>query len=563
MISSNDTAPTPFLFSPSQYWDGNDGSWSSFIVRVGTPPQDFRIFPSTVGQETLIPVPEGCTSNDPSNCGGLRGVLPFQGTQGTGFLVNASSSWVSINIDTVNIEAQLGYDVNAIYGFDTVRLEVENSGGFSQLHQVVGGIAAKSFYLGVFGLGPKPSNFSTFNDPQPSYMANLVTSKQIPSMSYGYTAGASYRYDKVLGSLTLGGYDGSRFTPSSVSFPFSPGDSNVLQVGIQSILGMSTLSGTINLLGTPMFSTIDSTLPYIWLPESTCDVFASAFGLVYDNSTDLYLVNDTIHSRLQDLNPTLTFVFGPSLYGGTTQNIVLPYAAFDLQASYPLYENATRYFPIRRAANSTQYIIGRTLLQEAYIVVDYDRSNFTVAQAVFDNPMPSEKIIAILPPTSNSTNGTSPRPRHHTTELGNRGIAAIVVCAVIALIILLGLSISRLRRRRDKAEVVPSTNIDAKDTLHAPSSPWTHDKAEFSGENINEMPVSDPPEVSGETSKWKPGGVQELQALGSEAELDSGHRAWAEAEGSPGFVHELEADAVPGRSQHRNQIRNLERQSLL
>jgi hypothetical protein len=66
-----------------------------------------------------------------------------------------------------------------------------------------------------------------------------------------------------------------------------------------------------------------------------------------------------------DLNPSITFKLGYEIYGGQSINIVLPYAAFNLQASYPIYSNATNYFPIRRASNDTQYVIGRTFLQEA------------------------------------------------------------------------------------------------------------------------------------------------------------------------------------------------------
>jgi len=66
-----------------------------------------------------------------------------------------------------------------------------------------------------------------------------------------------------------------------------------------------------------------------------------------------------------ELNPSITFKLGYEIYGGQSINIVLPYAAFDLQANYPIYPKATNYFPIRRASNNTQYVIGRTFLQEA------------------------------------------------------------------------------------------------------------------------------------------------------------------------------------------------------
>jgi len=51
--------------------------------------------------------------------------------------------------------------------------------------------------------------------------------------------------------------------------------------------------------------------------------------------------------------------------GGDTVRIVLPYAAFDLKAEYPLVQNTSYYFPLKHAANETQYTLGRTFLQEA------------------------------------------------------------------------------------------------------------------------------------------------------------------------------------------------------
>jgi hypothetical protein len=187
---ANNTIPAPFVFSPSQEWDGNDGSWSTFIIRVGTPPQTFRVLPSTAGQETWIPVPEGCLSTDPTNCGDLRGVYPFQGTQ-SGFQANASSTWKTIGLYDLILEETLNYTGNGLYGFDTVGTMVD--GGVVLDKQVVAGIATKDFFLGVLGLGPKPSNFSNFEHPQASFMQSLQDQKKIPSRSFGYTAGAPYR----------------------------------------------------------------------------------------------------------------------------------------------------------------------------------------------------------------------------------------------------------------------------------------------------------------------------------------------------------------------------------
>ena len=121
----------------------------------------------------------------------------------------------------------------------------------------------------------------------------------------------------------------------------------------------------LSLLPSGIFALIDSTLPYIWLPIESCQAFERAFGLVWDSNIELYLVNDSLHNALLAQNASLTFTLGHTAQGGDTVDIVLPYAALDLEAGYPLIQNTSKYYPLKRAANDTQYTLGRTFLQEA------------------------------------------------------------------------------------------------------------------------------------------------------------------------------------------------------
>jgi len=409
-----DETPKPFVFAPSQSWDGNDGRWSTFIVRVGTPEQDFRVLPSTSGHETFIPVPEGCIASDPADCGALRGAMQFAGKQSNGFLTNSSSTWKPVGLYTLNLSDRLGIGGNGLFGLDSVGLMLQNSGGLKLDRQVVAGIATKDFYLGLFGLGPKPSNFTDFENPEPAFMQTLKDQKKIPSLSFAYTAGAAYKMPQLPGSLTLGGYDASRFTPNDQTFSFSADDSRVLSVGLQHITAINTLLGSRSLLTSPTLTLIDSTVPHIWLPKESCDQFAEAFGLTYDSNTDLYLVNDTYHEKLRALQPTITFILGNDNNVAKAVAIQMPYGAFDLQASHPYYPNATNYFPIRRAVNDTQYTLGRTFLQEAYVIADYERSNFSIHQGKFESRIPEEQIVTITAPSKNgnSTSGNGNENSH-------------------------------------------------------------------------------------------------------------------------------------------------------
>ncbi len=98
MSSQPSSAAKPFSFSPSQAWEGNDGPWSTFVITVGTPEQVFHVLISTAGQETWVPLPQGCLPTDPSNCGSLRGVLPFLNQPSDGFQVNSVRSFESVNL---------------------------------------------------------------------------------------------------------------------------------------------------------------------------------------------------------------------------------------------------------------------------------------------------------------------------------------------------------------------------------------------------------------------------------------------------------------------------------
>ncbi|TID19109.1 acid protease [Venturia nashicola] len=441
------TVPAPLVVRSSQSFEGGDGDWSTFNLAVGTPPQSFHVLPSTKGSETWVPVPEGCTTTDPPNCPSIRGVQPFNGNSPSGFLINQSTTWEEQGLYAIQLDTALNYKANGHYGKDVLALNGGNgsSGGVSLPKQMVAGIAAKDYLLGILGLGIQPTSFSSSSTPVKTFMDQLKDNRLIPSLSYGYTAGASYQQKGVLGSLILGGYDSSRFKPDATphSFSFGASDANPLKVGVQSIVADNTLVGTTSLsLNAGHLTVVDSTVPHIWLPRAVCDRMEAAFGLIYDSQSDLYTLNNTMHAQLQALNPSITFKIGDTAYdNGNGTNIRLPYGAFDLKVGWPTYSEDVNYFPIRRANNETQYTLGRTLLQEAYIVVDYERRNFSLYQTTFSSPLPPSRIVTIQPKNALS----SP-----SSGISTGAIAGIVVAGVILAILAIAASIWFLRKRREK-----------------------------------------------------------------------------------------------------------------
>lgn len=63
--TSTSRIPAPLSFAASQYFEGPDGHWSSFVVRAGTPEQSFRVLPSTITSETFVPLAGACKEGSP------------------------------------------------------------------------------------------------------------------------------------------------------------------------------------------------------------------------------------------------------------------------------------------------------------------------------------------------------------------------------------------------------------------------------------------------------------------------------------------------------------------
>lgn len=445
----NTTIPAPISIIPDQNWDGIDGSWSTFTLRVGTPEQYVRTLVSTASYQTWVVLPEGCEGAiDGNACAEDRGSL---------FSTNESSTWRQQGIYDLYIEKNLGLDGNAVYGFDTVGLGGKGEEGPTLENTTVGALAVTDFYLGLFGINPKPTNFSGFNDGSPSYMTYLKDQSYIPSVSFGYTAGAKYRFTGVLASLTLGGYDSSKFIENDNTFTFAADNDRDLVVAIQSITTPSQIQSSPNpteLLPSPIYAYIDSTVPQIWLPIEACRAFELEFGLVYDNTTQLYLVNDTLHDSLLARDANITLTLGQGYTSDSTVQITLPYAAFDLEAQppYPGLANASRFFPLQRSQNDTQYTLGRTFLQEAYLSVDWESQRFNVSQNKWVEHADNHLVPIIASVDTHRGSGADGDTTNGggSATLGSGAIAGIVVGVIAAVaIVAVGLLFLLRRKKRD------------------------------------------------------------------------------------------------------------------
>ena len=135
--------------------------------------------------------PESLNDNtDPrkidSLCASMRGGL---------FNPSTSSTWQPEGFFELGVDQQLGNTGYADYGLDNVTF---GSTGVVLPSAIIGSINDTNYWLGYFGLGIVPGNFT--NITAISAISGLVEKEgAIPSHSYGYTAGAKYRefYDRA------------------------------------------------------------------------------------------------------------------------------------------------------------------------------------------------------------------------------------------------------------------------------------------------------------------------------------------------------------------------------
>jgi hypothetical protein len=324
--------------------------------------------------------------------------------------------------------------------------------------------------------------------------------------------------------MVFGGYDKSRLVMQQGTMIGMPNEkNNTLLVGVQSIIYKAdpdVEQGSTSFTSGGFNAVIDSTLPYLVLPSDICERFVQKFNLGYDNTTNLYTINSTAHDRNVQQNATVSFKIGAGAQDSAKfTTISLPYAAFYLQASSPIYQNVTNYFPIRKSTTG-YYILGRTFLQEAYLIVDYQRSNFTIAPAYWSEPMPTEDLITIY--------NTTYKPPTRLDDTGGHGLSAGVIAgivigivAVFAILGLGGFFYWRRRRAAKEKELQQEEKPNEIDTMVAggeikyrrvseltgsepPHSPQSKPVGYYGGDNKSIPPISEMSPESPPAELWSP-----------------------------------------------------------
>ncbi|KAK8242728.1 aspartic peptidase domain-containing protein [Phyllosticta capitalensis] len=483
--------PAPITFSPSGQWDGNDGPWSSFSLRLGSMDQSqhIRVLPAfsvsalfTIDKSGCPTEAEAPTFMSPEQCLEARGGV---------FDADQSSDWTYYGIFGVDGGSSgLGYlDVTVEFGSETVGLTSDNTQPLLS-GQITAMVAVFDYWIGVFGLSPNPSRLANMSTSYPTFFNGLKKTGRIAGNSWSYTAGAYHR--NFSANLIFAGYDSSRFnSKNSVQISMMPNTTFVVQIKKIEVTGLTMANQVIS--NVSFLSTIESALPYLYVEKSICSEFQRVFNLSYDSGSDLYFIPDDLHSRLVALNPSIIFTVCGSYNGGKTHcgDFPFPYAAFALNASYPLlkYPNGSiinstaqsrRYFAIKQSNDANSVVLGRVFLQETHIFADFDRKFFNLSQTVFDST--AESRVSIVQAPSNATDDGA-------AALTAADVTGIVISVVAALATSCYLAFAKLKGRWPFKPPQPVAEEPGKPELDGTGRPCV----ELSTVDRKEMPCPDKP----------------------------------------------------------------------
>ncbi|KAJ4322617.1 hypothetical protein N0V84_004755 [Fusarium piperis] len=378
-----------------------------------------------------------------------------------------------------------------------------------------------SYLNGFFGLGITQGNFNGTVAESPLTQA-VRDYGLIPSYSFGYTAGAHYN------SMERTLVRGIDIMPAEGSVAPDTWDSQYMM--------LSEWETSFNAI-------FDSSTPYLWLPDRVCDQFAAALNLTYNSTFDLYLLSNEQYreySKAETLS--LTFIlssfdnndnFGDPYDVSGIVNITLPLRAFVSLLQYPFMEEtiqygepAVPYFMLRKAHNSSTYILGRSFLQESYLITKYDEAIFSIHQALFpEDSSPDDELVAITQPDNSPYPAPfSGHPRNGLSKGAIAGIGAGSGAFVACMVALVGCLCYR-RKRRSSAESAMSSEDDKDLTLspaaRSPRSPIMQLLSKLTGRGNSERRTPKDAKENEKISEAPNTQIYEMPAPIPPAELDA------------------------------------------
>lgn len=212
----------------------------------------------------------------------------------------------------------------------------------------------------------------------------------IPSLSYGLHIGSAE--PNISGSLVLGGYDKSRilsdavvagndnlFRLTDIALNVSSGGSAYTDASSGSVDGLLRTSTD---HGDYVAVYPRPGLPYMYLPQETCDAIAAHLPVTYSPYYNLYIWNtdDSAYEDIINSPHYLSFVFADDTK--TNAHIKVPFALLNLTLDTPLAKTPTQYFPCSPwEADTTGYTLGNAFLQAAFLSQHWQMNTTILAQA--------------------------------------------------------------------------------------------------------------------------------------------------------------------------------------
>ena len=129
---------------------------------------------------------------------------------------------------------------------------------------------------------------------------------------------------------------------------------------------------------------IDPTLPYMFMAPETCSSIAQHLPITLQAYSDLYIWNttDPLYSSIIKSPAYLAFVFSTS--GAKNLTIKIPFQLLNLTLDEPIATPPIPYFPCKpfhAADGSNHYFFGKAFLQAAFLGMNWEKSQFFLAQA--------------------------------------------------------------------------------------------------------------------------------------------------------------------------------------
>ena len=311
-----------------------------------------------------------------------------------------------------------------VYGVDVIKSPARTR-PWTIKDQGIVGVSNMDPFVGTFGLN---TNFNGTAKNPTSFFDNARDVSNTKSVAWSYTAGsvarksssstahdppiAKYDVENAPASLILGGYDASRFDPSTTVSSSMHSDNRTFTIWLGDIAINDAGKDPQASYQPKLIVDLDFTTPYLSLPNEVCRNMEKSLGLTWDNESRLYFVNDTIHNGLVSRNANISFW----IYGDIGKHqFVLSYKSLVLTAKPPLVNQTRKYFAVQRSRGS--YFLGRAFLQETYMTAVFDHPGggyFNLSQANLSDRI-RPKIVAIK--AADKSNGTADTSASTTQDL--------------------------------------------------------------------------------------------------------------------------------------------------